>query len=102
MIIYQAMNAMESAGRLASCISLIEKQNRLLERVKKLSREERTYRFMIQILYNKVLLKLGMIEGSKIMYMMRFSQTAEDRKEELEVQEVNGISIVVYQLMLHA
>lgn len=59
MIIYQAISTMESGGRLASCISLKEKQNRLLERVKKLNKEERTYRFMIQILYNKVLLKLG-------------------------------------------
>lgn len=61
MLIYQMLNIMESASRLASCISLVEKQNRLLSRVKKLSKEEQTYRFMNQILFNKVLLKLGKI-----------------------------------------
>ena len=71
MFIYQMLNIMESSSRLASCISLIEKQNRLISRVKKISKEEQTYRFMNQILFNKVLLKLGkhhthlgMIEGS--------------------------------------
>lgn len=64
---------------------------------------------MNQILFNKVLLKLGkgwlslgMIEGSKIMYMMRFNQTPEERKEELEIAEINGIPIGVYQQLLHA
>jgi hypothetical protein len=81
MMIYQMLNIMESSSRLASCISLIEKQNRLISRVKKISKEEQTYRFLNQILFNKVLLKLGtrilnigMIEGSLIMYMMKFNQ----------------------------
>jgi hypothetical protein len=59
MMIYQMLNIMESSSRLASCISLIEKQNRLISRVKKISKEEQTYRFLNQILFNKVLLKLG-------------------------------------------
>jgi hypothetical protein len=59
MIIYQMLNIMQSSNRLASCISLIEKQNRLIDRVKNLSKEEQTYRFINQILFNKVLLKLG-------------------------------------------
>lgn len=36
------------------------------------------------------------------MYMMRFNQTPEDRKEELEISEVNSIPINVYQQLLHA
>jgi hypothetical protein len=82
MLIYQMLNIMESSARLASCISLIETQNKLINRVKKLSKEEQTYRFLNQILFNKVLLKLGtfllylgMIEGSLIMYMMKFNQS---------------------------
>jgi hypothetical protein len=59
MLIYQMLNVMQSAGRLASCIALIEKQNRLLDRVRNTSKEEQTYRFINQILFNKVLLKLG-------------------------------------------
>lgn len=59
MLIYQMLNAMQSAGRLASCIALIEKQNRLLDRVRSTSKEEQTYRFINQLLFNKVLLKLG-------------------------------------------
>jgi hypothetical protein len=43
-----------------------------------------------------------MIEGSKIMYMMRFNQSLEDKKEELEISEVNGLPIAVYQQLLRA
>jgi hypothetical protein len=59
MILYQSLKGMEASSRLASCIGLIEKQNRLLGLVKKLTKEEQAYRFMNQILYCKVLLKLG-------------------------------------------
>lgn len=59
MLIYQMLNAMLSAGRLASCIALIDKQNRLLDRVRNTSKEEQTYRFTNQLLFNRVLLKLG-------------------------------------------
>lgn len=59
MILYQMLKIMEQNSRLTSCISLIEKQNRLLGRVKKLTKEEQAYRFMNQILFCKVLLKLG-------------------------------------------
>jgi hypothetical protein len=59
MIIYEMLKTMESSGRLASCISLIEKQNRLISRVKKLRKEDKCYRFLNQQLFNRVLLKLG-------------------------------------------
>jgi hypothetical protein len=81
------LNIMQSSNRLASCISLIEKQNHLIDRVKNLSKEEQTYRFINQILFNKVLLKLGkgkvyigMIEGSKAMYLMKFTPNSEGKK----------------------
>lgn len=59
MILYQMLNLMAGSGRLASCISLIEKQNRLIGKVKKLTPQEQAYRFMNQTLFCKVLLKLG-------------------------------------------
>jgi hypothetical protein len=34
--------------------------------------------------------------------MMKFDQNVEDKKEELEINEVNNISINVYQQLLHA
>lgn len=36
------------------------------------------------------------------MYMMRFNQAPEDRKEELDIAEINGIPVAVYQQLLHA
>jgi hypothetical protein len=50
---------MENSGRLASCISLVDKQNRLLSRASKFKKEHYVYRFLNHILLNKVLLKLG-------------------------------------------
>jgi hypothetical protein len=59
MLLHQLLNAMESGGRLASCIALIERQNRLMGRVKKLTVVEQAYRFMNQVVFCRVLLKLG-------------------------------------------
>ena len=44
-------------------MSLIDKQNKLVMKLKKMSKEELLYRFLNQILFNKVLLKLGMVGG---------------------------------------
>ena len=44
-------------------MSLIDKQNKLVMKLKKMSKEELLYRFLNQILFNKVLLKLGMVRG---------------------------------------
>ena len=63
MLLYQMLNMMTRSSRLASCISLVEKQNRLIGRVKALSKEEQTYRYLNQILFNKVLLKLGKLSA---------------------------------------
>ena len=38
MIIYQSLKNMEANSRLTSCIGLIEKQNKLVKRVKKLTK----------------------------------------------------------------
>lgn len=43
-----------------------------------------------------------MIEGSLIMYMMKFNQSIEDKKEDLDLTEINDISVVIYQQLLHA
>ena len=51
-----------------------------MAKVKKLTPEEQSYRFLNQTLYCKVLLKLGMIDGGRIMYMMKFNQTPEEPK----------------------
>ena len=59
MLIYYMLKNAESSHRLATCVSLIDKQNKLVSRLKKLTREEQTYRFLNQVLFNKVLLKLG-------------------------------------------
>ena len=65
MAIYQMLSAMVSSSRIASCISLIEQQNKLISRVKKLNNHEQTYRFLNQILSCKVLLKLGIYTVNK-------------------------------------
>ena len=44
-------------------MSLIDKQNKLVMKLKKMSKEELLYRFLNQILFNKVLLKLGIVGG---------------------------------------
>lgn len=59
MLIHQMLGVMVSAGRLASCIALIERQNRLLDRVRSTGKEAQTYRLINQILFNRVLQKLG-------------------------------------------
>ena len=33
---------------------------------------------MNQLLFTKIIIKLGMIEGGKIMYMMKFNQNEDD------------------------
>jgi hypothetical protein len=101
MILYQMLKIMESSGRLASCIALIEKQNGLVSRASKLKREDHCYRFLNQILFNRVLLKLGMIDGSRMMYQMRFSGIIEN-KEGVEIKEIGGVPIVVYRELLSA
>lgn len=61
MVLHELLSAMQRAGRLASCIALIERQKQLLGRVKGLSREEQGYRLMNQLLFCRVLLKLGRV-----------------------------------------
>lgn len=59
MLIYQMLSVMVEAGRLASCIALIERQNRLLDRMRSTGKEAQTYRLINQLLFNRVLQKLG-------------------------------------------
>lgn len=59
MLVYQMLSVMVEAGRLASCIALIERQNRLLDRVRSTGKEAQTYRLINQLLFNRVLQKLG-------------------------------------------
>ena len=77
-------------------------------RVKVLTPNEQEYRFMNQILFCKVLLKLGthgstqgMIDGGRIMYMMKFNQNLDEPKDG-EITQINGLHISVHQQLLHA
>jgi len=46
--------------------------------------------------------KWGMIEDSRIMYMMKFKQNIEESKDDQEFNEINSISLKFYQEILHA
>jgi len=99
MLVYQMLRAMVGAGRLASCIALVEKQNRLLERVRSTGTEAQTYRLVNQVLFSRVLLKLGMLEGSRIMFAMRFPP---DSKQELDLTQTTQAPLAVHKHLLAA
>ena len=84
MIIYQMLKTMTSENRLASCISISEKNSHLFQYInlnnstsKTLTREEEQYRIMNQILSTKLLLKLGMIDDSINMYQYKLGAADE-------------------------
>jgi hypothetical protein len=52
---------MERANRVSSCIAVIEKQNRIVNCCKKISKEEQSFRILSEILYRKALLKIGIV-----------------------------------------
>ena len=44
---------------------------------------------------------IGMIDGGRIMYMMKFNQNVEESKEE-ELTHISNIHISIHQQFLHA
>lgn len=75
MIIYQMLKMMVGENRIASCISLAEKSNKIIGHLKNLSKSEQQYRAMNQILSTKVFLKLGMVEAAQTIYMMKLGES---------------------------
>ncbi len=65
MLVYQMLSVMVGAGRLASCIALVERQNRLLDRVRSTGKEAQTYRLINQLLFCRVLQKLGTLSPTQ-------------------------------------
>lgn len=58
MLLYHLLSAREKSGRLASCLALVGLLHDLA-RARQLNESELAYRFLCQILFTRVLLKLG-------------------------------------------
>jgi hypothetical protein len=56
---YSLLSVKEKAGRLASCLSVINMVDMLADRNRSLGESEKAYLFMIQVALTRVLLKLS-------------------------------------------
>lgn len=59
MLAYSLLSAREKAGRMSSCLSVINMAEKLTAINRSLSELEKAYRFMIQVALTRVLLKLS-------------------------------------------
>jgi hypothetical protein len=67
MLAYSLLSEREKAGRVASCLSVINMVEKLAGRCHSLGELEKAYRFMIQVALTRVLLKLSITSSMQIL-----------------------------------
>jgi hypothetical protein len=71
-LLYQNLRRSLIQNRFSSCLDLIHKFQKVIEHSRNMSNHEHKLKIMINVLFTCILLKLGMVEQSQALFMLKF------------------------------